>query len=321
MEITTFEEEQISDIVSFWNETFSDRRNFIQMTPALLEERILQVDTAQESFDPESLLLAQEGAEVLGMMHVGTYPEPICQLMYGEEWDGGVMGYVGMLAVHPDYRGDGIGSDLWEAGIERVSHATMIDLDGQCLNPFYGNSLGPFQPLWGTTEGVSIGTDQDRAFAFFERRGFEPTYEGVSLEVETAKVSADASTEGGSRRINGLLEEYPALGESPDERLPYPNAENYICVQLVLDNLTAGILSMYPFTELDEEKWGIYEFRVAEEYHGEGHRRALLHRGIQEVRERGGDVLETLLLRELSEDELPMHRELGFDEVATWHIY
>ncbi len=320
MEITAFDEEHISDLVSFWNETFSDRRNFISLTPALLEERILQVNTAQESFDPETLLLAKDGANVLGMIHVGTYPEPICQLMYGEEWDGGVMGYVAMLAVHPEHRGQGIGSDLWQAGIERISHAKMIDLDGQCLNPFYGNSLGPFQPLWGTTEGVSVRTGQERTVEFFERRGFEPTYEGVSLELRADEASTGQNVNG-DRRIETLEEEYPALGEPPDERLPYPNAEDYFCVQLVLEGVTAGMLSVYPFSRMDEDKWGVYEFRVAEEYRGNGHREALLYHGMNGVRERGGTVLETLLLKELVTDDIQLHRDVGFEDVATWHIY
>lgn len=320
MEITTFDEELISEIVTFWNDTFSNRRNFIPMTPALLEERILKVNTSQEQFDPERFLLARENADVIGLMHVGTYPEPICRLMYGEEWEGGDMGYVGLLAVHPEHRGNGVGSDLWQAGIEQISDTNMIDVDGQCLNPFYGNSLGPFQPLWGTTEGVSIRTDQDRTVSFLEKRGFEPTYEGISLELERSNWSGDGSGPA-DRTISVLDEAYPVLGEEPGERLPYPNAEDYFVVQLQIDGVTAGILSLYPFKDLDVAKWGVYEFRVAEEFREEGHEEAMLSRAVEELEHRGGEVIETLLLKELSEDTLAFYRDVGFEQVASWHIY
>ncbi len=319
MELTTFEDEHISGIVSFWNDTFSDRRNFQQMTPALFQERVLDVQTSMESFDPEQFFVALDGAEVIGVMHVGTHPEPICRLMYGDEWDGGELGYVGLLAVRPDRRGEGIGTELWKAGAEKLAHTSMITLDGQCLNPYYGNSLGPFPPLWGTTEGISVRPSQERTVEFFERRGFEPTYNGVSLEVDLVDRSfEEVSSRGRVRLLDG---EYPPIGEDSDERLPYPEARGYFVVQLVIDELTAGLISLYPFHELDEEKWGVYEFQLAEEYTGGGSEEALLSRALEEVVDRGGQCCETFVLEELSEGMMKTYQEFGFEDVARWLVY
>jgi len=320
MEITTFDDEDISGIVSFWNDTFSDRRNFLRMTPARFQERILNVNTSMESFAPEQFLVARENNDVLGIMHVGTHPEPICRLMYGDEWEGGELGYVGMIAVHPERRDEGIGGALWKEGVDQIAHTPMITLDGQCLNPYYGNSLGPFQPMWGTTEGISIRPTQEETMTFFERRGFEPAYEGVSLEVVLDE-RPDVERSGKDPTLNVLEETYPALGEPSGDHLPYPDAEGYIAIQLVQEDLTVGILSVYPFRELEAQKWGIYEFQMAEEYRGNGNEKRLLSTALDEVAERGGERCEAFVLEEIAPDTLTRYEEHGFEEVARWKVY
>lgn len=320
--ITTYKDQYIPEIVSFWNETFSDRRNFFPIDAELFRNRITNVETNMEKFEARNFLLAvdQEESKVHGFIHIGIHPEEFCRTWYGNEWEGGVQGYVGMIAVHPDSRENGVGTALWEHGMEKLDHCENIILDGQCINPYYGNSLGPFQPLWGTTEGISISPDQRATLSFFSRRGFKPRYAGLSLEVsvDDANLESHDQSEG---RIQILEDEYPALDNPAELRLPYPDAEDYFVTQFIKEDQTAGLLSVYPMKHLDERKWGVYEFQVHESYQGEGYGKELLDRTIQELQDRNVRVCETFALKDLSEDAISLYKSRGFEKKSEWVIY
>ncbi len=319
VQIESFEESAIPSIVEFWNDAFSDRRNFLPMTPELFRRRILNVETNIESFHPDHFLMAQSENRVLGIIHVGVHPESFCEVLY-EDWGGGEQGYIGLIAVHPDARKQGIGSRLWEAGMDRIGHTENVIIDGQCLNPYYGNSLGPFQPFWGTSEGISIRPDQKDTIGFFARRGFEPRYKGLTLITELPD-SYEKPGELEDASINIIENEYPAPGEEADQRLPQPAASNFIVTQLVSGGKTAGLLAAYPFENLPTEKWGIYEFHVDEALRGQDLGKTLLERTLVELDARGADSCETLALEDVSDEAIQLYKSMGFEQDATWLIY
>ena len=59
-------------VVRFWNRAFSGKRNFFPMTEELFLSRIVRKRTAVEGFDPEGFVVAREGGEVAGFVHVGV---------------------------------------------------------------------------------------------------------------------------------------------------------------------------------------------------------------------------------------------------------
>lgn len=321
--IQPYDDTFLPGIIHFWNETFGKRRHALEMTEDLFQERILEVETPVESFEPAYFLVAHEEETVLGLIHVGVHPEDFCFALYGDEWEGGEQGYVAMIGVHPDHRGQGIGSRLWEKGIDRIDHATTVFLDGECLNPFYGNSRGPFAPFFGTAEGISIRPDQHAAIHFFERRGFEPRFRGTSLERDlSGSMSPNPDEAESADEIDVLEESYPALGEVAHARLPYPEADSYLVVRCIHDGLTSGLLSLFPYRHLAENRWGIYEFQVYEEYLDRGLARCLLSEACNELKtEEDADILESFVIKDLSEGIESLYDEFGFRESQEWLIY
>lgn len=320
--IKTYQEQYVPEIVDFWNETFSDRHNFFPITEDIFHDRITSIETNMEEFDPDHYLVAieEDSDNVLGIIHVGIHPEEFCYTWYGDNWGGGVQGYVGMIAVHPDYRQQGIGTALWEKGMERLDHCENIIIDGQCINPYYGNSLGPFQPFWGTTEGVSISPEQRETLTFFTRRGFTPRYAGVTLQLPVEEANLDQQADP-SATVKILDEEYPALDNPADMRLPYPDAEDYFVTQIIEEDQTAGLLSVYPMTHLDDNKWGIYEFQVHKNYQGKGYGTTLLQETIKELQNREATICETFSLKEVSEEAMSLYQSFGFEQQNEWVIF
>ncbi|HZE96787.1 MAG TPA: GNAT family N-acetyltransferase, partial [Planctomycetota bacterium] len=107
----------LPSMVRFWNRSFSGKRNFHPMTEALFRERVLGRETAFEHFDPSCLIVARDGRELAGFIHVGVRPEAQCRSL-DPEWRSGSQGYVGFLFVDPARRRRGLGTELWHRGLQ-----------------------------------------------------------------------------------------------------------------------------------------------------------------------------------------------------------
>ena len=315
----------LPSMVRFWNRSFASRRNFIPMTEGSFRERVLAKETSYEKFDPSCLIVAREGKEIAGFVHVGIRPEHLCRVL-DPEWRRGTQGYVGFLFVDPDRRRKGLGTDLWHRALERLRGTRQVVLDGQCFNPFYGNSEGPFTPMWGTPEGVSIDWNDSATKKFLARKGFAPRFKAVQLMIELGPLAApDGKASRALARqgyeLQTIRDFYPEIGHGLKERRPILPGLIYEVVVALHRRKVVGLISMYPMVGTRPGLFGIYEAVVVESLRGRALGRRLLEAAVGRMKEQGGAQCEVLTLPELSPAAHKLYLEAGFVPVQNWAIY
>lgn len=312
-------------MVRFWNRSFASRRNFVPVTERSFAERVTAKETAYEKFDPSRLIVARDGREIAGFVHVGVRPEPLCRIL-DPEWRSGAQGYIAFLYVDPERRRKGLGTELWHRGLERLSSTRQVVLDGQCFNPFYGNSEGPFTPLWGTPEGVGIDWNDSATKKFLARKGFAPRFKGVqmALDLATATHSSEKAAKAIARQgyeLKVVSDFYPEIGHGLRERRSILPGLTYEVVAAVHRGRVVGLISFYPMPEVRGGLWGIYEAVVVEALRGRALGKRLLEAAIGRMKERGAAQCEVLTLPELSPAAHKLYLGSGFLPVQNWAIY
>ncbi len=312
-------------IVRFWNRSFSVRRNFVPVTERLFAERVTSKRSAVERFDPSGFIVAREEGEVAGFIHVAERPEPLCRAL-DPEWRSGTQGYIAFLYVDPARRRKGLGTDLWHRGLERLKGTRQVVLDGQCFNPFYGNSEGPFTPLWGTPEGISVDWNDSPTKKFLARKGFAPRFKGVQLGVDLAQAppSSDDPARALSRQgitLEVFRDGYPRVGKNRRERRSLPSGLEYEVVAALQRGRVLGLICYYPMKEARPGLYGIYEAVVVESHRGKALGRRLLQAAVGRIRTLGAASCEVLTLPELSPAAHKLYLGEGFLPVQNWAIY
>ncbi|HVR84208.1 MAG TPA: GNAT family N-acetyltransferase [Planctomycetota bacterium] len=319
MKVSPWTPSLLAAAVAFWNRSFAARRNFFPVTETLFRERVIR------RFDPSKFLVARDGKEIVGFIHVGERPESLCRTL-DPEWRSGTQGYVAFLFVDPSRRRHGIGTKLWHRGLERLKATRQVVLDGQCFNPFYGNSEGPFTPFWGTPEGVSVDWNDSATKKFLARKGFAPRFKGVQLALDTAAApeSIDPVRQALIRQgmsLEVLDRVYPELGKPPGRRRPMPEGLDFEVVTAVRRGKIAGLLAYYPMKEVRPGLFGIYEAVVVPEWRGKSLGKRLLEAATARIRALGGRSCEVLTLPELSPAAHKLYVTAGFQPVQNWAIY
>jgi len=305
--------------VAFWNRSFAARRNFFPVTEALFRERI------SKRFDPSQFIVAKEGREIAGFIHVGERSEALCRTL-DPDWRSGTQGYVAFLYVDPACRKKGIGTELWHRGLDRLKSTRQVVLDGQCFNPYDGNSEGPFTPFWGTPEGVSVDWNDSATKKFLARKGFAPRFKGVQLELDLAggHDSLDLCSQALIRQgmsLQVLKSAYPELGKPQGKRRPMPEGLEFEVVAAVRRGKTAGLIAYYPMREVRAGLFGIYEAVVVPEWRGKALGKRLLEAARSRMKALGGNSCEVLTLPELSPAAHKLYFTSGFQPVQNWAIY
>jgi GNAT superfamily N-acetyltransferase len=316
---------QLPAFVQFWNRSFSARRNFAPVTERLFAERVTSKRSAFERFDPSGFIVAREKGEVAGFVHVAERPEPLCRAL-DPEWRSGKQGYVAFLYVDPARRRKGLGTELWHRGLERLKGTRQVVLDGQCFNPFYGNSEGPFTPLWGTPEGISVDWNDSPTKKFLARKGFAPRFKGVQLGVDLAQAPPPADDPARALSRQGIVLEvfrdgYPRVGKNRRERRALPAGLEYEVVAALQRGRVLGLICYYPMKEARPGLYGIYEAVVVESHRGKALGRRLLQAAVGRIRALGAVSCEVLTLPELSPAAYKLYLGAGFLPVQNWAIY
>jgi ribosomal protein S18 acetylase RimI-like enzyme len=311
-------------LVRFWNRAFASKRNFFPLTEELFRSRVTRRRGGLEPFDPKDVVVAVEDGEVVGVVHAGAHPESVCRAL-DPEWPGGTQGYIAFLYVEPSRRRRGIGDALWHRAIERLKPTRQVSIDGQCLNPFYGNSEGPFTPFWGTPEGVSVEWDDSATKKWLARKGFAPRFRGVQLALSLGEGpslgDARRAIARQDLRMLALQGEIPELGRRAGERRPVLQGLDFECIQVTRSGRTVGVLVAYPLKEVRDGLWAVYEAAVVESYRGRALGRRMLEAALARIRERGGRDCEVLTLPELSPGAFKLYTAAGFARACTWAIY
>jgi len=306
--------------VRFWNRGFASRRNFVPVTERTFRERVVGKETSFEKFDPSQFIVARDGSEIAGFIHVGIRPEPLCRML-DPEWRSGTQGYIAFLYVDAERRKKGLGTVLWHRGLERLKGTRQVVLDGQCFNPYYGNSEGPFTPLWGTPEGVSVDWNDSATKKFLARKGFAPRFKGVqlSLDLSTAPALAPVKSRGYEFRTIGDF--YPEIGRSVKDRRAILPGLTFEVVAAVQRGKVVGLISYYPMAEVRPGLFGVYEAVVVESLRGRALGRHLLQAAVGRMKHQGAAQCEVLTLPELSPAAHKLYLGAGFQPVQNWAIY
>lgn len=320
MKLVTGSPRLLPALLRFWNRAFAGKRNYFPVDAALFRARVWR----RPAYDPRRFVAAVEDGEVVGLLHAGVRSEERCRAL-DADWPGGRQGYVAFLYVDPAWRRKGIGDALWHRGLDGLKTTRQVTLDGQCLNPFYGNSEGPFTPFWGTPEGVSVEWNDSATKKWLARKGFAPRFKGVQLGLDLGagpdveEISRALARRSFSLRL--LNGELPELGRPAMERRAILPGLDFECVQAVRRARTAGLVAAYPLKEVRSGLWAIYEAAVVEEQRGRMLGRRLLEALLARVRERGGSRIEVLTLPELSPGAFKLYTSLGFVPACAWAIY
>ncbi len=306
-------------LVRFWNRGFSDRRNFFPVTEEIVRRRVIEKRTSVERFEPSLFLVAVDGDEIVGAIHAGIRPEELCRVLH-PEWPGGTQGYIALFFVQQGHRNRGVGTELWRRAHSALSGVKQVVLDGQCLNPFYGNSEGPFTPFWGTPEGISVLWSDSATKRFFARRGYAPRFKALQLEIAIDQARFEAPEAAG-------LEVRVSDSHYPDLDTPYPGRARYAaggafeCAAALQEGRTVGVLSWYPLAEVEPGRYAIFEALVAERMRGKGVGRTLLAVALRRMREAGARRCDVLTIPEVSEAAYRLYLEAGFSKVEEWAVY
>ncbi len=318
--IASFRAGDLPALVEYWKRAFSGHRNALPVSEDLLRARIVERATAVERFEPEGMLLAREGNAIVGALHCGVLDETSCRIL-NPAWEGGERGWVGLLHVLPGCRRRGLGGALWSRAMERLRPCRTVFLDGEGLNPFYGNSSGPETPLFGTPEGIGLDAADAETIGFLERRGHRPKARGVTLEWTPGGKpwSPDPPDAGAEFRV--LADEFPELGAPPGSPGRAERRAPFFAVVAIAEGMVAGSLVAYEMSELRQDRWGIYTLAVLEPFQGRGWGRTLLARALAEVRRRRGRACEVVTLPEVSKEAVSLYRSAGFVPRAEWTVY
>lgn len=324
MKLATWSPALLPAVVRFWNRAFAGKRNFFPMTEDLFLRRVVRRRGPVERFDPKGFFAAMEGQDIVGLLHAGRRPEAVCRAL-DPAWPGGDTAYVALLYVLPELRRRGIGDALWHAAIERYRRMRQVTLDGQCLNPFYGNAEGPFTPFWGTPEGVSVDWNDSATKKWLARKGFAPRFKGVQLVREMGAEGPALAAVGRSIARLGLrmevVERHPEVGQPWAESRSVPPGLEYEGIAAVRRGRTAGLVVYYPMKEVRPGLWAVYEASVEERYRGKALGRRLLEAVLARLRERGATHVEVLTLPDFAPAVHRLYQSLGFQPVASWAIY
>lgn len=145
----------LAGIVELYNAALNEVYGFFPLTAKRFARRVLR----SPHFQPELFLLAFAGKRCVGMLHAAALREPCHE----------TGGTVELIAVHPAFRGNGIGTALLEEGLRRLRTTGMPQCDG-------GGAF-PFSPFYSTlldgSERSGLALDNAPALALFERQGFQ----------------------------------------------------------------------------------------------------------------------------------------------------
>lgn len=316
--VRPFGPEHFGALLAYWAQAFSGFPNYQPVTSRLLRERLFDRRNAVEAFDPAGLFLAWQGPEVVGLSYGGRRSELVCRALY-HGWSGGAEGYLGILHVLPSARHAGLGAQLFQSARAHVADTRRFMVDGECLNPFFGNSEGPEPPLFGMTEGIGVPAADAATEGFLSRRGFPPRERALTLELDHEGRTLIAEVALGEVAWQVTEDRVAEVGGPPDGWVPYREESRFVAVQGVERGRVLVAAIGFPLTA--GNLWGIYELRAAQDAQGRGLGSSATRRLLLEHQRRGARLTQVVTIPTLSPAAHRLYLRLGFREVRAWNIF
>jgi ribosomal protein S18 acetylase RimI-like enzyme len=321
----TFHPSKLTALIRFWNETFSGFRHFDPIDAPRFRKRIVE----QEAFDPDGLIIAAHGDQVIGMVHA-MRPAPHSYFVYREN-KCAENGSIALLGVRMDHRRRGVGSEL----LRRAEDYLKVHIGGKgsifagdFWVPLYHTLEGPRQPFWGDTEMIGISKKNTGFVSFLRMHGYrQMNGEGeeitmVSDTVPRADPHKPPLQEYGLREImldrervwDGKIDWYP-----DDERgYGYERFGPYLrdAIVLVRGDTVTSHLEWYPMRE--EGRVALWDLMVGESDRGKGLGSYLLDRSLFIMQGQGYRIVELHSNTLRNARAVAMYRQRGFQIVERW---
>lgn len=316
LEITEFRPAFRAELVALWARLFAGRRHY---RPLDRGKWVREIE--RPGFEPAAFRVATVSDRVVGFVHGGIWDQEFLRLARPQHSVERVA-FIAMVGVMPELQRRGIGralvADLQRSFAPPAAPPPPIEPDGRMFNPFYGNSVAPRPPLWGTTEGAAVPWADAATRGFFRELGFREEAQAQSrLTRLDEALSSDVSWPPGYEAV--CEPDYrPALGTSTGRTFGETNrSRTWIAAEGLIQR---AALVAYPFDD-EEVEWAIYSLEVDPERRGRGLGSALLRHALHELRVRhDARTVETLVIPEESPAALRLYEAHGFEVADRWVI-
>ena len=277
IKIRYFEGKDTNEIIDLWNKALP----LDGITHNLFERKII-LDINREK---EGFIIAEEDKKIVGFIFCIVYRRPI-----STEPIDTTRGFITVMAIHPDYKGQGIGSKLLSEAIEFFKKRNRKSIT---IAPYPINYFVP-------------GIDKERypdGIKLFQKFGFEEYYEAISMDDIITKFEIPEKVLQKEKKLNKqgiIIRQYSRSDlfdylEFMDEKMPKPWLEDARrnLVALTYGNFEEDSIflalkddKIIGYCQYEGEHFG--PFGVIDEFQGLGVGSVLLAKTLYQMRLKGG---------------------------------
>ncbi|MCC7508446.1 MAG: GNAT family N-acetyltransferase [Planctomycetes bacterium] len=290
------------DLLPRWaalhNACFNGAHNFWPVGARDLRKRI----AGAPGFDPDCLLFAELGDELVGFAH------------------GGEQGLFA-VGVRPDARRAGVATALLRELQPRIGPG----FDGRSLNPFWGNPRGPETSFLGMVEGIGVDEQDRAAGGFFRKAGARHAATALNLRATPAEIDLEPGRDARARaEVLGfefamLMSRCPQMGHDLASQRPLRGS--YFTAAATHQGVVAGVAVGFATPELGPGRFGIFTLEVAKEHRRKAVGSALVMHLLLEMQSGPFTACEVTTVPSDSPGALELYERLGFQPCARFVVW
>ena len=314
IEIREFSKEDVKGVVELWNKVFKHAYKSSVFTVEQFEKMTWE----NRHFDPESSFVSiRDRGGIIGFV-ISLAAREYENDSY---WHTVIPGWIGAIAVHPDFRRSGIGKDLLHKAV------TCHGKRGREL-VFVGGGEGIHYLLPG------IDTRWEDAISFFQSQGFSFVRRSCHINIDLtafeppsrlAKRRKDLQEQGIEIRPSSheeresyqrFLKEIGAAGQEQKMKRWISSPEKTIIAVLNSSRIIGEVVHL-GVNKQRGTAW-YHDIYTLPEFRGKGIGTALLIEAMQECRKLGGQTMPLWTLPSIYEG---FYAKIGFKVEVNWDVY
>jgi len=306
-------EEDLPELVEFWNAEFGSRRLFRPLTDEWFRIRVM----GRAAFDPSQFYVARANGRIVGLGHASRANNTA---------------HLSLLYVAPGQRRQGIGSALFSCLQPVLESAQDKRAAGVVFDPVYGTDFdpqeskglrrrpewgGPRFSLFGASEGIGVPTRDLETINFLLKRGFTMGDPDLSMRLEGMRPGEFEQPEqlwvrGKQYRIQ--VTENRSVWSSALYQCEIPHR----CVQLRAGEKVVGGLTWFRW---DDSTAILYDFSLIEQARGLGLGRGVLSYALADMAAAGCTSCELNTGSGRNARAVGIYRAAGFRVAEAWQTF